>query len=67
MAHILVWDIETVPDLRGFAAAYSLDGKSDEPDPRELMRPVPAEPMRLWQISEPMKSSTTTRKTSPRL
>jgi len=24
---------------------------SDEPDPRELMRPFPAEPMRMWPIS----------------
>ena len=28
--NIIVWDIETVPDLRGFAAANGLDGKSDE-------------------------------------
>jgi 3'-5' exonuclease len=28
--HVLVWDIETVPDLRGFAAANGLDGKSDD-------------------------------------
>jgi putative SOS response-associated peptidase YedK len=24
---------------------------SEEPDPRELMRPFPAEPMRMWPIS----------------
>jgi putative SOS response-associated peptidase YedK len=24
---------------------------SDEPDPRDLMRPFPAEPMRMWPIS----------------
>jgi predicted PolB exonuclease-like 3'-5' exonuclease len=30
MPHILVWDLETVPDLRGFAAANGLDGKSDD-------------------------------------
>jgi predicted PolB exonuclease-like 3'-5' exonuclease len=29
-AHVLVWDIETVPDLRGFAAANGHDGKSDD-------------------------------------
>jgi putative SOS response-associated peptidase YedK len=23
----------------------------DEPDPRDLMRPFPAEPMRMWPIS----------------
>jgi len=26
MRQVLVWDIETVPDLRGFAAANKLDG-----------------------------------------
>ena len=30
MPHVLVWDIETVPDLKGFAAANGLDGKSDD-------------------------------------
>jgi 3'-5' exonuclease len=30
MPHVLVWDLETVPDLRGFAAANGLDGKSDD-------------------------------------
>ena len=30
MPNVLVWDIETVPDLRGFAAANDLDGKSDD-------------------------------------
>src|ERR1019366_932296 len=29
-AHVLVWDLEAVPDLRGFAAANGLDGKSDD-------------------------------------
>src|SRR6266478_7078479 len=28
--HVLVWDLETIPDVKGFAAAYGLDGKSDE-------------------------------------
>jgi hypothetical protein len=27
---VIVWDLETVPDLRGFAAANGLTGKSDE-------------------------------------
>lgn len=27
---VIVWDIETVPDLAGFAAANGLDGKSDD-------------------------------------
>jgi predicted PolB exonuclease-like 3'-5' exonuclease len=30
MPHIIVWDIETVPDISGFAAANGLDGKSDD-------------------------------------
>src|SRR6516162_1129160 len=29
-ASVIVWDIETVPDLRGFAAAKGLVGKLDE-------------------------------------
>ena len=29
-AHVLVWDLETVPDLRGFAAANGLDDRSDD-------------------------------------
>jgi len=28
--NVIVWDIETVPGLRGFAAAHALDGKSDD-------------------------------------
>jgi 3'-5' exonuclease len=30
MPHIIVWDIETVPDLAGYAAAHGHDGKSDD-------------------------------------
>jgi hypothetical protein len=33
---VIVWDIETVPDLKGFAAANGLDGKSDD-EIREAM------------------------------
>src|SRR5665647_621516 len=29
-SHVIVWDLETVPDLRGFAAANGLDGKGDD-------------------------------------
>src|SRR5262245_63573204 len=29
-ASVIVWDIETIPDLKGFAAANGLEGKSDE-------------------------------------
>jgi 3'-5' exonuclease len=29
-ASVIVWDIETVPDLRGFAAAKGLVGKRDD-------------------------------------
>ena len=35
-ASVLVWDLETVPDLRGFAAAKDLEGKSDD-EIREAM------------------------------
>ena len=30
MPHVLVWDIETVPDLAGFAAANGHDGKTED-------------------------------------
>jgi 3'-5' exonuclease len=30
MSSIIVWDIETVPDLKGFAAANGHDGKSED-------------------------------------
>lgn len=30
MAHILVWDLETIPDLKGFAAANGHDGKTED-------------------------------------
>jgi predicted PolB exonuclease-like 3'-5' exonuclease len=30
MANIIVWDIETVPDLKSFAAANDHDGKGDD-------------------------------------
>ena len=30
IANVIVWDIETVPDLRGFAAAKGLVGMADD-------------------------------------
>jgi 3'-5' exonuclease len=30
VASVIVWDLETVPDLKGFAAANAYDGKSDD-------------------------------------
>ena len=33
------------------AAADYARWLSDEPDPRDLMRPFPAQPMRMWPIS----------------
>jgi hypothetical protein len=30
MSNIIVWDIETVPDLRGFSAANGHAGRSDD-------------------------------------
>jgi predicted PolB exonuclease-like 3'-5' exonuclease len=30
MSNVIVWDIETVPDLKGFAAANDHDGKTDD-------------------------------------
>ncbi len=36
MPHVLVWDIETVPDLKGFADANGHDGKTDDEIRAEL-------------------------------
>jgi hypothetical protein len=30
MPHVIVWDIETVPDLKSFAAANGHNGKTDD-------------------------------------
>src|SRR6516165_2888923 len=30
MSNVIIWDIETVPDLKGFAAANGHAGKSDD-------------------------------------
>jgi predicted PolB exonuclease-like 3'-5' exonuclease len=30
VAHVIVWDIESIPDLAGFAAANGLSGKTDD-------------------------------------
>ena len=30
MTSVIVWDVETVPDVKGFAAANALGGKSDD-------------------------------------
>src|ERR1700730_8717872 len=36
MSNVIVWDIETVPDLKGFAAANGHAGKSDDEVRAEL-------------------------------
>jgi predicted PolB exonuclease-like 3'-5' exonuclease len=36
MPHVIVWDVETVPDLKGFAAANDHDGKTDDEIRAEL-------------------------------
>jgi putative SOS response-associated peptidase YedK len=46
----LVADIHDRMPLILPAAAY-VRWLSEEPDPRDLMRPSPAEPMRMWPIS----------------
>jgi hypothetical protein len=30
MNRVIVWDVETVPDIKGFAAANGHDGKGDD-------------------------------------
>ena len=41
MPHVIVWDIETVPDLKGFAAANGHDGKTDDESRAELGEKFP--------------------------
>jgi predicted PolB exonuclease-like 3'-5' exonuclease len=41
MPHVIVWDIETVPDLKGFAAASGHDGKTDDEIRAELGEKFP--------------------------
>ena len=41
MPHVIVWDIETVPDLAGYAAANGHDGKSDDEIRAELGEKLP--------------------------
>jgi 3'-5' exonuclease len=41
MSNIIVWDIETVPDLKGFAAANRHAGKSDDEIRAELGEKFP--------------------------
>ena len=36
MSNVIVWDIETVPDLKGFAAANGHAGKGDDEVRAEL-------------------------------
>jgi hypothetical protein len=36
MSNVIIWDIETVPDLNGFAAANGHAGKSDDEVRAEL-------------------------------
>jgi hypothetical protein len=45
MPHVLVWDIETVPDLKGFAAAHGHDGKTDD----EIRAELGERPVLRWQ------------------
>jgi hypothetical protein len=41
MPHVLEWDIETVPDLAGFAAANGHEGKTGGEIPAELRDKFP--------------------------
>jgi predicted PolB exonuclease-like 3'-5' exonuclease len=36
MPNLIVWDLETIPDLQGFAAANGLQGKTDDEIRAEL-------------------------------
>jgi hypothetical protein len=38
--NIIMWDLETVPDLAGFAAANDLVGKSDDEIRETMLEPI---------------------------
>jgi hypothetical protein len=41
MSNVIVWDIETIPDMKAFAAANCHDGKSDDEIRAELGEKFP--------------------------
>jgi hypothetical protein len=55
MPHVLVSDIETVPDLAGFAAANGHDGKSDDEIRAELGDKFPKHILSLSPFSFVLK------------
>lgn len=46
--NILVWDIESVPDLKRFAVANDLGGKSDEEVRQEFVNRFPQFPKHIY-------------------
>jgi putative SOS response-associated peptidase YedK len=42
---------ESTTECRPYTHPLTVSGLSDEPDARDLTRPQPAEPMRMWPIS----------------
>ena len=50
LSKTLIFSPYNVLSVRSFQLANG-EMLGDEPDPRELMRPFPAEPMRMWPIS----------------
>jgi hypothetical protein len=57
MPHVVVWDIETVPDLRGFAAANGLDGKSDHKTRAAIGDKLPTLPNRCIAATDAGKNT----------
>jgi hypothetical protein len=55
MSNVIVWDIETVPDIKGFAVANGRDGKSDD------------EIRARWGTSSPSTSTTPSSASAPSL
>jgi hypothetical protein len=45
--NVIVWDLETVPDLRGFAAANDLAGRTDD-EVREAIGDKWSSPVIFW-------------------
>ena len=54
MPHVLVWGIETVPDLAGFAAANGHDGKTED-EIRFLKKTISSHPARGSEVGDVLK------------
>ena len=54
--HVIVWDLETVPDIAGYAAANGLTGKSNEEIQESLGNKFPKHTTLLSTAMAPWKA-----------